>query len=155
MVHVELPLSDVATPPGQYALLAPSFAPVVTGALAGWARVVAPAPDPCLLINTRGVVVACSAPASVLCGLPSPDHAVGRGLLDGVLRLVDFTAAGGRLADWELARIPPLQALSTGGLARGLLRLRLDDAVRTLDAVSTPLREGPEVAGSLTFLARI
>jgi hypothetical protein len=127
----------------------------LAGPLAGWARVVAAAPDPCLLIDTGAVVLACSEPCSALCGLPSPAYAVGRVLLDGVLRLVDFTAAGGRLADWELARIPPLVVLSTGGLARGLMRLRLDDAVRTVDAVATPLRDGTELAGSLTFLSRI
>ena len=154
VVHVELPLSDAAVPP-ERAAPPPPARPAVTGALAGWAGVVAAAPDPCLLIDTSGVVLACSPPASVLCGLPSPAHAVGRGLLDGVLRLVDFTAAGGRLAEWELNRIPPLLVLSTGGLARGLMRLRLDDTVRTVDAVATPLRDGPDLAGSLTFLSRI
>jgi hypothetical protein len=155
VVHVELPLSDAAIPavrPGQQAQ---PGRPVLAGTLAGWADVVAAAPEPCLLIDAGATVLACSGPASVLFGLASPAHAVGRGLLDGVLRLVDFTAAGGLLADWELARIPPLLVLSTGGLARGLMRLRLDDAVRTVDAVATPLRDGAEVTGSLTFLSRI
>lgn len=120
-------------------------------ALRPWISVVAAATDPCLVLNRSGQVSACSPAAVALLGLPEPTAMAGRALLDGLLHLVDFTATGHRLADWELTRLPPLAALATGALARGLLRLRHGRTTRTVDAVATPLRHGAEVIGSLTF----
>ncbi len=49
-------------------------------------------------------------------------------------------------------RIPPVLALTSGRLARGLMRTRAQQGeIVTMDAVSTPLREGDTVIGSLTF----
>lgn len=79
----------------------------------------------------------------------------GRDLLPNVLRLVDF-ADDGPLADGEVGKIPPLFALMTGRLVRGLLKVRAaDNAVLTLDAVATPLTEEKATVGSLTFFSRI
>lgn len=119
--------------------------------LRGWITVVADATDPCLLLNAAGLVTAC-APATVeLLGLPQPAAMVGRGLLDGLLHPVDFTASGERLAEWELTKLPPLATLATGALSRGLLRLRHGSDVRTLDAIATPLHHEATLIGSLTF----
>ena len=79
----------------------------------------------------------------------------GRTLREVLPHLVDFTADGRQLSDWELSRIPPLLALSTGGLSRGLLRLRLPSGVRTVDAVATPLRRDGTAVGSLSFFQQI
>jgi hypothetical protein len=40
-------------------------------------------------------------------------------------------------------------------LARGLLRVRSGDGLRTIDAVASPLYDGPTVVGSITFLCQI
>ncbi|GLZ81342.1 hypothetical protein Afil01_61490 [Actinorhabdospora filicis] len=119
-----------------------------------WTTAVRGAGDPCLLLNARGLIAATSPTARELLGLAEGVDGSGRGLIDGLLRLVDFTVAQGTLADWELERIPPLQALSSGALARGLLRIAVRQTVYTLDAVSTPLRSGEHLCGSLTFFNR-
>lgn len=119
-----------------------------------WTTAVRGAGDPCLLLNSRGLITATSPAARELLGLTDGVDNSGRGLIDGLLRLVDFTVAQGTLADWELERIPPLQALSSGALARGLLRIAVRQTVYTLDAVSTPLRSGEHLCGSLTFFNR-
>ncbi len=145
MPHVELSLSE----PALNALVGRA------GAVARWAGPAAVAEEPCLVLDASGGVAAASPSCRMLLGLCETDDLDGRGLLDGVLALVDFTAAQGRLADWELERIPPLMALTTGGLARGLLRYRVGDTIHTVDAVSTPLWDGADVVGSLTFFCRV
>lgn len=119
-----------------------------------WSSAVRGGSDPCLLLDSRGLIHASSPEARNLLGLPEGIDGAGRGLIDGLVRLVDFTVAQGSLADWELERIPPLQVLSSGALARGLLRIAVYKTVYTLDAVSTPLRAGSRLVGSLTFLHR-
>ncbi|MEV0651277.1 hypothetical protein AB0I28_39090 [Phytomonospora sp. NPDC050363] len=119
-----------------------------------WANAVRGAGDPCLLLDARGLIEATSPEGRNLLGLPEGIDKAGRGLIDGLVRLVDFTVQQGSLADWELERIPPLQALSSGALARGLLRIAVHQTVYTLDAVSTPLRSGDHLCGSLTFFNR-
>jgi hypothetical protein len=119
--------------------------------LHGWITVVSGAADPCLLLNAAGLVTACAPVTVELLGLPEPAAMVGRGLLDGLLHPVDFTAAGERLAEWELRKLPPLAALATGALSRGLLRLRHGPDVRTADAIATPLHHDASLIGSLTF----
>lgn len=133
-----------------------SICPPVAGeSLRGWGGLVHRAPEPCLVLDRSGHIVACSRACAYLLGVPDAVAAVGRPLLDGATHLVDFTAAGSRLSEWELGRVPPLLALTTGGLARGLLRLRSPHGIRTVDAVATPLRDGADVAGSLTFFLEI
>jgi PAS domain-containing protein len=122
---------------------------------AAWYPVVASAAEPCLLLDAGGLVGAVSAPFLALFGIDAAEDILGRGLLDDVLHLVDFSPGSSRLGPAELDRIPPLQSLRSGGLARGLVRVRVDGAVRTVDAVTTPLRADGQLAGSLTFFAAI
>ena len=59
------------------------------------------------------------------------------------------------MADESL--VPPTQAIATGVLSRGLVRLRRADGVTlTLDAIATPLHaDDGSVIGSLTFLGQL
>jgi PAS domain-containing protein len=121
------------------------------GSLRRWALAVADATEPCFVLDAVGVVVAAS-PACVRYFSVDPAGAVGRRLVD-VLRLIDFTAAPDELPEWETEKIPPLLALTSASLARGLLRVRHEhEPARTLDAISTPLQEETVVVGSLTFM---
>jgi hypothetical protein len=73
-----------------------------------------------------------------------------------VLRLLDFNRVSGELPGWEVDKIPPLLALTTGGLARGLIRVPgIAGGISTVDAISVPLRDGADVVGSLTFFALV
>ena len=151
MPHVELSLSDPYVPRARMPVNCRH------GALDRWGGTVNVAAEPCLILDAQGVIHASSPPCRVLFGLADGvgTTELGRRRIDELLQLVDFTAARDRLADWELERIPPLLAISTGGLARGLLRFRVGEVVRTVDAVATPLFEGQAVIGSLTFFSRI
>jgi PAS domain-containing protein len=120
-----------------------------------WYAVVAAAEEPCLLLDADGLVGAVSAPFLAMFALESAADVLGRGLLDDLLELVDFSAGPSRLPAAELERIPPLQSLRSGGLARGLLRVRVEGRARTIDAVTTPLLAGGQVSGSLTFFSEI
>jgi hypothetical protein len=124
-------------------------------ALDRWRPVVVAAEDPCVLVDASGVVRAASPGCDALFAV-APAHAVGRHLLDGVLRLLDFNAVSGELPDWEADKIPPLLAVASKGLARGLLRVPgMDGVARTVDAVSAPLRHDGVVIGSMTFFAPV
>jgi hypothetical protein len=156
--HVELSLSDEgeSEEPRREGPWGSRVSPV-----RHWARTVAEADDPCVVLDVDGMIVASSQSCRDLLGTDgrlapagSPQDWSGRGLLD-VLRLVDLTAAGGPLATWEAERIPPLLALATGNLARGLIRVRLGDLTRTVDVVSTPVSDGAAVSGSLSFFRRV
>jgi hypothetical protein len=156
--HVELSLSDEREPgdPDPEEPWARPVSPVQR-----WARTVAVAEDPCVVLDGDGMIVAGSNSCRDLLGADgaarvggTPHGWSGRGLLE-VLHLVDLTAAGAPLAAWEAERIPPLLALATGNLARGLIRIRLGERTRTIDVVSTPLSDHGAVAGSLSFLHRI
>jgi PAS domain-containing protein len=120
-----------------------------------WYHVVAAAAEPCLLLDNDGLIGAVSAAFLRLFGFPAPEEVLGRGLLDDLVDFVDFSAGPARLDTADLQRIPPLQALRSGGLARGLLRVRVDGGVRTVDAVTTPVRTDGQVSGSLTFFAPV
>ena len=123
--------------------------------LARWSAVVRGAVEPCLVIDSRETIVGASVACCELLGLGGPGTAVGRCLLDEV-RLIDFTANQGELTEPEMAAIPPLLAVTSGRLARGLLRVqRLGQLPTTLDAIATPLLDGGRVAGSLTFFAEV
>ena len=147
MAHVELSLSELTDLAGATGEHDPS--------LDRWGLAVSSAAEPCLLLDAPGTVVAASHSCAALFAV-TPAEAVGRHVLDGVLVLLDFNTVSGELPDWEADKIPPLLASASGGLARGLMRVRGDDgAPRTVDAVSTPLRNGTSVAGSLTFFAPV
>ncbi|MFI7025811.1 PAS domain-containing protein [Micromonospora sp. NPDC049900] len=150
MAHVELSLSEVFAPdPGT---------PTELGYdnLGRWAATVSSADEPCLLIDAETRVVAVSAAGCDLLGLGTPEDVMGLPLLDGGLRLLDFTAYRGELAEPDIDKIPPLLALASGRMARGLLRIMattegISDA--TVDAISTPVLADGAVAGSLTFFS--
>jgi hypothetical protein len=142
--HVELSLSEAYVPRA----LEP-----VDPALARWAGAVCDAAEACLVIDADAVIVALSAPCHEVLGLAGDP--IGRGLLDGVLRLLDF-GHGEALTEAEVGKIPPLLALSSGQLARGLLRVICGDGETvTLDAIATPLHGDSQVVGSLTFLSPV
>lgn len=150
MAHVELSLSE----PGTIA----SHLDEVGGlgsTIDRWAFAVAVADEPCLLLDASGLVVSASPGCGVLFGI-DPAGAVGRHLVGDVLHLLDFSTVSNELPDWEVDKIPPLLALTAGGLARGLLRIACDECTtNTVDAISAPLREGGAVVGSLTFFASV
>lgn len=144
-----------AAAPARTAPAAPSVP--AGGSLGRWAAVVAAAPEPSLVLDANGVIVAASAGCAELIGLDDLTTARGRQLRDAVVDLVDFTDSLDKLDSAEAGKIPPLLAISSGRLARGLMRVACPDThiVSTMDAVATPLWEGATVTGSLTFFARI
>lgn len=143
MAHVELSLSEALSPPLRRV--------ADWNSVDRWTMAVDGATEPCLVIDSDAVIAAVSPSACALLGFSRPEAAVGKCLLEGVLPLLDFTSAGGALAEGEVRRIPPVQALSSGRLARGLMRTRAHGDIVTMDALSTPLSELGEVIGSLTF----
>lgn len=149
MAHVELALSRVH-PARRQAAGGPA-----AGSLERWASVVQTASEPCLAVDGDGVIQAVSEACCELLGFDDPGAVIGNSLSGGILRLLDFTSCGAELTPAELQKIPPLLAITSGRLARGLLRVQVPDDVVTLDAVATPLWDGQRVAGSLTFFALI
>lgn len=160
MPHVELSITDFGpvTPP------APAETPAEIPAesqprepaadpLGHWVRAVTAAVEPCLVIDTAGVIVAMSPSCVAMMGLDQSP--VGACLRTGPLRFVDFTVDGDRLSEAEVGKIPPIQAATSGRLARGLIRLRCDGQVCTLDAIATPIGPCGAVAGSLTFFSPV
>jgi PAS domain-containing protein len=115
------------------------------------------AAEPALIIDPIGTILAVSPSATALLGLGRPADAVGQPLLGGVIRLIDFTAGGGDLDEPELERIPPLLAIRSGRLARGLMRVQTaeGEAHLTVDAIATPLTDAGDVVASLTFFSAV
>jgi hypothetical protein len=144
--HVELSLSGLSDT---------GETPRYSSSVDRWAKAVGAANEPCLLLDAAGVVVAASAGCGELLAF-DPADAVGRRLVDGVLRLLDFSAVSGELPGWEVDKIPPLLAVKSGGLARGLLRFVCAAGVpSTVDAIAAPLRDGNRIVGSVTFFAPV
>ena len=101
--------------------------------------------------RSRRPAAGCSASAA-------PARLIGRPLLDGGLRLLDFTANRCELTEQEIDKIPPLLALSSGRLARGLLRVLPRPRRRPGPDGRRDLHAGaPDgtVAGSLTFFSEV
>ncbi len=171
MPHVELSITDFGpvTPPAPRrapeAVPAASVDEATTEApavdstdptddpLGHWVRAVAAAVEPCLVIDAAGMIVAMSPSCVELLSLA--ESPVGADLRSGPLRLVDFSADGGKLNDTEVGKVPPILAVSSGRLARGLIRVRCGDATVTLDAIATPIGLTGAVAGSLTFFSPV
>jgi hypothetical protein len=151
VAHVELSLSGAFVPQARTPAEA-EFAPSVDR----WTATVAAAAEPCLVINTSMTIVALSASCSELLGLGKPVEAIGQPL-SGVLHLLDFTAGAGELEESDADKIPPLLALRSERLARGLLRVvpGPGETPLTVDAIATPLLDGGRVAGSLTFFSPV
>jgi hypothetical protein len=145
VAHVELSLSELIG-------AAPRAA---AGSIEMWAGVVAPAREPCLLLDHTGRVVAASAGCAELFAIDAA-RVVSRHLVGEVLALLDFNLTAGELPLREVDKIPPLLAISSGGLARGLVRVRLPAGAITVDVVSAPLRDaGGEILGSISFFALV
>jgi PAS domain-containing protein len=142
--HVEFSISD----PHQ-----PRAAAESDSTLDRWGATVDGAAEPCLVIDTQVTVVAISAAFEEMLGLGEDESPVSRPL-DAVLQLLDF-GDGNALEQLEVARMPPLLALSSGRLARGLVRIRCASGPCTFDAIATPLTEDGKVVGSLTFFSAI
>jgi hypothetical protein len=153
VAHVELSLSEAFIP-----IVRTPAAPAPDDSFGRWLYTVTAADEPCLLIDTQLTIAAASLSCCQLLGLGLPAAAVGKPLLGGGLRLVDFTAARSELPDPEIDKIPPILAVTSGRLARGLLRVQsgaADDADATVDAVATPVLRRKAVAGSLTFFSEV
>ncbi|MET7748009.1 hypothetical protein [Micromonospora sp. NPDC005367] len=152
MAHVELSLSEVFVPAAQ----APTEPECDN--FDRWSSTVTNADEPCLLIDADANVVAISTATCRLLSLGEPDAVIGLPLLSGGLRLLDFTANRNALTQQEIDKIPPLLALSSGRLARGLLRVQAATPkapVCTVDAISTAVFTDDAVAGSLTFFSPV
>lgn len=155
MAHVELSLSESfvshSGPPVDDSVLSE---PALS--LNRWVDTAARANEPCLVINADGAIIAASIRCHMLLNMGAPGSVHGRHLLDGVIRLVDFTAARVPLTEAETDKIPPLLALSSGRLARGLMRVHDGvDFDATMDAIAAPLCDGAKVIGSITFLSPV
>ncbi|WFE25585.1 hypothetical protein O7623_19625 [Solwaraspora sp. WMMD791] len=153
MAHVELSISEPLVPQAREPM-----EPMRTDNFQLWVATAAVALEPCLVIDQDYRIVAASRSCCELLGLGDPGTVEGSPLLAG-LRLVDFTAARSELDETEIDKIPPLLALTSGRLARGLLRVATaivdGQGDGTVDAVATPVWSGNKVAGSLTFFAPI
>jgi hypothetical protein len=143
VAHVELSWTESATSPTSRT---PQWNTVDR-----WSAAVDSANEPCVVIDSYANIAAASVSASRLLGFSSPRAALGACLYDRALPLLDFTAEGVGLSTDDIQRIPPIMALTSGLLARGVLRVRLGGDIVTMDAVSTPLLDGDVVVGSLTF----
>jgi hypothetical protein len=116
-----------------------------------WATAVTIAEEPAVVIDHDETIVAMSDALQSQLGVST--GAIGRYLLDA-LALLDF-ADGGQLAEGEAVKIPPLLALHSGGLARGLVRIRRPGGCVMFDAVAAPLTESGQVIGSITFFSTV
>jgi hypothetical protein len=148
VAHVELSLSGAFVPQAR----TPAEAEFVTS-VERWSATVSVADEPCLVVDGSGLILAVSPSGSELLGLGKPVDAIGRRLAEA-LRLIDFTAGAGQLDEPEADKIPPLLAVRSESLARGLMRVAGEPPL-TVDAVATPLKSGDRVAGSLTFLSPV
>jgi hypothetical protein len=152
VAHVELSLSGAFVPQAR----TPADAEFVSG-VERWTATVADAAEPCLVIDTSTTIRAVSASCSELFGLGKPAEAIGQPL-GKALRLIDFTATAGELDESDVGKIPPLLAIRSERLARGLLRVAAgpDEPALTVDAIATPLLDaGSRVAASLTFFSPV
>lgn len=152
MAHVELSLSEVFVP------AVGTSTEQESDNFGQWSATVSHAAEPCLLIDAETTVVAVSLSGCELLCLGAPEDVIGLPLLDGGLRLLDFTANRGELNEQETDKIPPLLALHSRRLARGLLRVQAaaeGAPIATVDAISTPVLTDGAVAGSLTFFSEV
>jgi PAS domain-containing protein len=120
-----------------------------TGPIGVWHAAVQASTEACLLLDSDARVVAASPAVGAVLGTTAAS-AVGAKFVD-LVTAVDFTS--GAAPDLELERsMPPLRALATGGLARGLLRLRSAAGLVTYDVVAVPLSGQ---SGALAFFLAV
>ena len=151
MAHVELSLSGAIVPQARTPA-EDDFVPSVDR----WISVVEGAAEPCLVIDAATVIRAVSVSCGELLGLGKPKEVNGQPLGEA-LHLIDFTASAATLEDSDADKIPPLLAIRSERLARGLLRVvpGPDEGPLIVDAIATPLLDGERVAGSLTFFSPV
>jgi PAS domain-containing protein len=119
-----------------------------------WARLAAGSADLVVALDGGGRVLAMSPSAAQLIVGPGSDRVAGRHLLD-VLDLVDFNPTPGD-ASMYADRIPPLLAIASNALSRGLLRVRTRGRTVTLDAVAAPLHDASgALVGAVCFLTSL
>lgn len=107
-----------------------------SGSVRGWHAAVLASKEACLLLDSEARVVAASPTVGAVLGT-SASSAMGARFADLVVP-IDFTSDAAPDLEPERA-LPPLRALSTGGLARGLLRVRVPAGLVTYDVVAVPL----------------
>jgi PAS domain-containing protein len=131
----------------------PELAPLKE-TLRAWVAVVATSHDPCIVLDSDGRVAGLSGSAAELVA-EDANSVVGRRLVGDIFVLVDFSSAAEPMGDDAV--VPSIQAIRSGVLSRGLVRLRRGDGVTlTLDAIAAPLHGGDGVVlGSITFLGRL
>jgi PAS domain-containing protein len=129
----------------------PELAPL-RETLRAWVSVVATSADACLVLDRDGRVAGLSTSAAALVN-EEPAGVVGRRLVGDVFVIIDFSSAAEPVGDHAI--VPPTQALHSGVLSRGLMRLRRGDGVTvTIDAIAAPLHAADgSLIGSLTFFA--
>jgi hypothetical protein len=125
------------------------------GSLELWALAVGAAVEPCLVVESTGKVVAASPGCGALFSIADVAGLGGLRLVDEVLDLRDFSASSAKLPDREIDKVPPLMAITSKGLARGLLRVKVEGETKTVDAISVPLGDRNAITGSLTFFAQV
>jgi hypothetical protein len=152
VAHVELSLSGAFVPQARTPVEAEFLSSVER-----WTSTVMAAAEPCLIINNEGTIAALSPACSELLGLDKPAEAIGQQFTD-MISLIDFTANAGALEDPDAGNIPPLLAVKSGRLARGLMRVVPGPGAAPLivDAIATPLLDGEQrVLGALTFFSAV
>ncbi len=117
--------------------------------LQAWTTRVREADEAVLVLDARGRVTGMSASCAGLLRV-DPGQVFGALLVD-MVTLVDFTAAALPLTEPE-RQVPPLRALATGALARGLVRFTRNGRTSTHDVVGVPLARG---AGALAFFTAV
>jgi hypothetical protein len=121
-----------------------------TGPISVWLPAVQASSEACLMLDEQGRVVAASASVGAVLGTTAT-RAVGSKFCD-LVTAVDFTSDAAPEADPERS-VPPLRAMATGSLARGLLRLRSASGVlTTYDVVAVPLSDQ---SGVLAFFLAV
>jgi hypothetical protein len=152
VAHVELSLSGAFVPQAR----TPAESEFV-GNVGRWMSIVTGAVEPCMIIDVATTIRALSPSCAEMFGLGTPAEAAGQPLLGNVLRLIDFTAGGGELDEPEVEKIPPLLAIRSERLARGLMRVQTAglDGHLTVDAIATPLGDADQVVASLTFFSPV
>lgn len=169
MPHVELSLTEDpsrlaalgngrATPQGSHVPQARApYEALHVGSVQRWASVVAGAAEPSLVLDADSVIIAASASCAEMIGLGDPTGCRGKRLRDAGVQLVDFTGSLDELDPSEADKIPPVLAITSRRLARGLMRVvcPVKKTANTMDAIATPLWDGATVVGSLTFFSEI
>ena len=122
--------------------------------LSAWVRAVSTSPDPALVLDPRGAVVAASPAAATLFGRPIAEL-LGRELHRAVA-FIDFHTQP-HPAEGTGMSLVPIQALRYDTPARGLMRARCPDGlIITLDCVASPLHDSRRhVVGVLVMLTSV